>query len=313
MQIYEMEKQKDRESAAKELLRFEKLMKKTEQEFQKLLSWQIKYCKEIVANKNGYEDRVITYGTTVKFIERIDNPSPVMLNEVYDIENDVKKIKQEGYEIIGGLGGFSFNNGRDAGELVFLPGGTAIRTQLENGSHYSMMVAPMNIYPQCILTARKTIDEKFDNKIFQNCKLSNLQYENDKTNKKSNQMIIIVFEKGDDVKQGIQKISELVGDSKKTITGVISGSFTDLKGYIFSGASPKTVLTNFQIKENKNMFFYQTLLGKDVKGFKRVVHTHGYEAAKFGEPHSFGAHVDDAIINIFAIGVFSIIDKVEQK
>ncbi len=293
MNIYDMTNPKEREIAAKELLRFEKLMKKTEDEFQKLLSWQIKYCKEIVANKNGYDDRVVTYGSTVKFIERIEKPSPVMLSEVYDIENDVKKIKQEGYEIIGGLGGFSFNNGRDAGELVFLPGGTAIRTQLENDSHYSMMVAPMNIYPQCILTARKIADEKFD--------------------KKGNQMTIIIFEKGDDIKQGIQKISELVGDNKKTITGVISGSFTDLKGYIFSAASPKSVLTNFQMKENRNMFFYQTLLGKDVRGFKRVVHTHGYEAAKFGEPHSFGAHVDDAIVNIFAIGVFSVVDKVEQK
>ena len=289
MNLYDLTNPKDREGAAKELLRFEKLMKKTDPEFQKLLTWQIKYCKEIVANKNGYEDKVMVFGSGEKFCERMEKPSPVMLNEVYDIESDVKAVKQTGYEIVGGLGGFSFNNGRNAGELVFLPGGTAVRTQLENGGHYSMMVAPMNIYPLCVFTARKPVEGN------------------------GNRMIVVIFEKGESIKEAIEKLGATAGDKKKTITGVISGSFTDLKGYIFSAASPRTVLTNFEMKENRNMFLYQTLLGSNVRGFKRVVHTHGYEAAKFGEPHSFGAHIDDALTNVFAIGVFSVVDKVEQK
>lgn len=289
MNIYDITNPKDRESAARELARFEKLVKKTEAELQKLLAWQMKYCREIITNKNGYEDKVMVFGSTERFIERMEKPSPVQLNEVYDIENDIKRVRQEGYEIVGGLGGFSFNNGRNAGELVFLPGGTPVRTQLENNSHYSMMVAPMNIYPLCVFTARKIIEQN------------------------RNRMIVVIFEKGESINAAMEKIAAMIGDKKKTITGVISGAFASLKGYVFTAASPSTVLTNFDLKENKNMFLYQNMLGSTVSGFKRVIHTHGYEAAKFGEPQSFGAHIDDALVNVFAIGVFAVADKVEQR
>ncbi|MBS3068616.1 hypothetical protein J4450_07965 [Candidatus Micrarchaeota archaeon] len=286
MRIFDLANTKDKETLKKELGYFEKV--KGDDEFRKLMSWQLGYCKELVSRNNGVSDKVMIYGAADKFTERIEKPSPVQLSEIYDIENDVKKIKQQGYEIVGGLGGFSFNNGRYAGELIFLPGASCMRVHIDNGKNIAMMVAPMNIYPLCIFTARRETEGDGD------------------------QTFIVVFEKGEKVTIAMEKIEALVANSKKTITGVISGTFSDLTGYIFSSASPKTVLKDFALKESKNLFLYQTLLAGNIKGFPRAVHTHGFEAAKFGEPHAFGGHLHNATVN-FAIGVFVVAGEVEKK
>ena len=287
MKIFDLTNQKDKETLKKELEYFEKT--RVDDELRKLLSWQLGYCKELLARKDGIQDKVMIYGAADKFNERIEKPSPVQLSEIYDIENDVKNIKKHDYEIVGGLGGFSFNNGRYAGELIFLPGASCMRVHLDHGKHVAMMVAPMNIYPLCVFTARKETEGKGD------------------------QAFIVVFEKGEKVTGAMEKIAAMVANNKKTITGIISGNISDISGYIFSSASPKTVLTEFALKENKNMFLYQALLADNIKGFQRTVHTHGFEAAKFGEPHAFGAHIHNASVDNFAIGVFVIAGEVERK
>ncbi len=289
MKIFDLTNQKDKETLKKELVYFEKAIDKTDFELTKLMSWQLGYCKELLARKDGIEDKLMVYGAADKFTERIEKPSPVQLSEIYDIENDVKEIKRQGYEIIGGLGGFSFNNGRYAGELIFLPGGSCMRVHIDHNKHTAMMVAPMNIYPLCVFTARK------------------------ETEGAGNRTFIVVFEKGEKVTAAMDKLTMLVSDNKKTITGIISGNLSEISGYIFSSASPKTVLTEYALKENKNMFLYQALLADNIKGFQRTVHTHGFEAAKFGEPHAFGAHIHNASVNNFAIGVFVVAGEIEQK
>ncbi len=286
MRIFDLANSKDKETLKKELEYFEKI--KGDDEFRKLMSWQLGYCKELVSRNNGITDKVMIYGAADKFNERVEKPSPVQLSEIYDIENDVKNIKRQGYEVVGGLGGFSFNNGRYAGELIFLPGASCMRVHIDNGKHIAMMVPPMNIYPLCVFTARRETEGKGD------------------------QTFIVVFEKGEQVIIAMEKIAAIVANSKKTITGVISGSLSDLTGYIFSSASPKTILKEFALKESKNMFLYQTLLADNIKGFKRVVHTHGFEAALFGEPHAFGGHLHNGVVNNFAIGVFTVAGEVEK-
>lgn len=292
MKIFDLSNGKDREILANELSILQKAMRGKDAEQQKLLSWQIKYCKELLADRargNGVSDKIMIYGAAGKFTERIDNPSPVQLNEIYDIENDVKEIKRAGYEVMGGLGGFTFNNGHYGGELIFLPGGSCMRVHLDHGKHTAMMVAPMNIYPLCIFTARKQAEGNGD------------------------QALAVIFENGEKITNAMEKIAMLIGDSKKTITGMVSGSFSDLEGYIFTSASPKTVLTNFELKETKHLFLYQTLLAEGTKGFQRTVHTHGFEAAKFGEPHAFGAHLNNAKVSSIAIGVFVVAGEIEKK
>ena len=284
MKIFDMYSDSDKRLALTEI---KKLDTSHEAELAKLLSWQITYCKEIASNKNGYDDKVMVYGASEKFDERKLNPSPVALSEIYDISNDVKKIKQQDYEVVGGLGGFSFNNGRYAGELIFLPGGSCMRVHLDHGLHTAMMVDPMNIYPLCVFTARRA------------------------TEGKGNRMFIVVFENGERIAGAMEKISAQIKSSKETITSVISGSFSNLSGYIFSGASPQTLLHNLDMKESKNLLLYQTLLCENIRGFKRALHTHGFEAARFGEPHAFGAHFDNATVDV-ALGVFSVAGEVEK-
>lgn len=286
MRIFDLANSKDKETLKKELVYFEKAS--GDDEFRKLMSWQLGYCKELVSRNNGITDKVMIYGAADKFNERVEKPSPVQLSEIYDIENDVKDIKRQGYEIVGGLGGFSFNNGRYAGELIFLPGGSCMRVHIDNNKNIAMMVAPMNIYPLCVFTARRETEGKGD------------------------PTFIVVFEKGDQITNAIEKLAIVVGNKKKTITGVINGSFSELAGYIFSGASPKTVLKEFALKESKNMFLYQTLLADNIKGFQRIVHTHGFEAALFGEPRAFGGHLHNGVVTNFAIGVFTVAGEVEK-
>ena len=162
-----------------------------------------------------------------------------------------------------------------------------MRVHLDHNLHTAMMVDPMNIYPLCVFTARRA------------------------TEGKGNRMFIVVFDKNDNIKDAMEKISTLVRNDK-TVTGIISGRFSNLTGYIFSSASPRTVLNNFSMKESKNLFLYQTLLGNNINGFKRTIHTHGFEAARFGEPHAFGAHFDSGTVDV-ALGVFSVTDEIERQ
>ena len=252
-----------------------------------LINWQLKYAKELM--KTGCQDKVLIYGRTDKFVERMTQPSPVQLREIYDVEDDVKKIKAADYEVVGGLGGFTFNNGKNAGELIYLPGGSPMRAHIDNGKHIAMMVAPINIYPLCVITARK------------------------KAQGKSERIFIALLDNGDSITQPLEKIEKLVGNSKKTVTGIISGSFSNITGYIFMKASPQTVLKNFELKENKALFLYQTLLADNITGFERIIHTHGFEAARFGEPYAFGAHIDTAKAEGIAMGIFVVTDNIERK
>ncbi len=285
MKLFDLANPKDKELLKKEIdvLRHARLG----DEHRTLLNWQLKYCTELL--KMGCEDKVFVYGTSEKFNERIEKPSPVQLSEIYDIDKEVKKIKADDFEIVGGLGGFTFNNGKNAGELIYLPGGSPMRIHIDGGRHTAMMVEAINVYPLCVLTARKQINGTKD------------------------RVFVVVFDNADSVVEGMEKVAGLVGDKKKTITGVMSGSFSEMRGYIFMRSSPQTVLNHFEMKDKKALFLYQTLLGEDINGFERKVHTHGFEAAKFGEPHAFGAHIDTAAVDTVAVGVFVVAGEVVQK
>ena len=259
-------------------------------ELRSLLSWQMKYIKEIASvydSGDGLIDKLTIFGNPIKFDERKEKPSDVRIEEIHDAEEAVNLLKAKEYEIVGGLGGFSFDNGKSAGELIMLPGSTTIRAELRGKQYFAQNVPLRNIYPMLLMTGRKKTQAH-------------------------NTMFFVVLEKGETMNSAIQEVAARIKDNKKTITGTIMGSFVNMSGYIFTSASPKTVLHELEIGEKRNLFVYQTFLGEGIEGFPRKVHGHGFEAARVMDRNAFGAHLYDAVVADCAIGIFGIAGEIER-
>lgn len=288
MQLFSLREEKERKEADALLQRIQSQTSQFDSDLRQLIQIELLETRQLFPHfTRGYacHDRVLVFGRQDKFNERKNQPSPVQANEIYDLEEELKMLRRDGFEIIGGLGGFSLENGARAGELILLPGGTAVRVGMENGAHTALVVPPINIYPLAVLTARKVSTRGED-------------------------AFLCILEKGEGIGKPMDELARRVGTSKKTITGSLSGRFEGISGYIFTRASPRTELFEFSNPASRNLFIYQNLLADNIPGFNRALHSHGYEHAKLGQRASFGAHLYDARVADVAIGLFSIAKEV---
>ncbi len=288
MKIFSLSDEQERKEAEKTVLALIHKSQDHHTELDQMAHPRLVEAKELIARFNqghGCSDRVLAYGSSEKFVERKTLPSPVKDDETYDLEGGISDLQRENYTVIGGLGGFSLANGAKAAELIMLPPGDAVRAGLENGKHVASVVPPLNIYPMAVLTGRKF-------------------------SRQGEHAFICLFEPGDLISQPMKELAAKVNDSKKTLTGTITGNFSDITGYVFTKASPQTVLVEFNEREQRNLFVYQTLLGDNVPGFERTLHSHGYESGKLGSHASFGAHLHDAKVHSFALGIFAVAREV---
>lgn len=287
--IFELFNKIDREFMKDELKKLK--INQKDYDLVSLMTSKLKYLSELLSiynKENGCSDKIVVFGNKDKFEERKTKPSALKESEVYDASKKIELLKKEGYEIAGGLGGFSFFNGEGAGELIMLPGGETVRAEIRGKIYFAQNVPPLNIYPMLFLTARKQVKTQKDN------------------------IYVVIFEDGEDIHNAIKEIKQK-SKTKKTVTGALMGNFVSIEGYIFNSAAPKTVLKEIKDAQKRAMFIYQVLCGTDLeKDFGSEIHMHGFEAAKLMDRTGFGSHIYKAKVSGCALGVFGIADEVEE-